>query len=481
MLDINLVNFRSFKDQDFNFSKINILIGENSSGKSSIFKFLLALKQSYLTPNSRESNFSFNGEYADLGGYKEAIYYQDDSLPMEFSFTFDSEYNDFFENFFIVELDTERQKKTELKKIRTLLSGPILDKTKIRYSINKSLDKHETIDSEFRNDSIGFLKIIHNEIDYNKKRLYGAECNIVFEDFKRKRKIKLNNLNYEKEGIASLVTGNSLNRSIKMAFSFDENDKNDEDYKIKKALFETTFYKIAYLLLTQNYLKEFSERLDYLNPINTYPSRVYLLKDDKQNKSINDIEDVVEFFSRNNDISKAAFKDFIQVLKSFGLADDIEIIKDDRLPVRELRVKIQDLFSNIKDVGYGVSLQMPIILKALLSERLLPYKNSILLIEQPEVHLHPKLHAKLIETFLKLSKNTTYFIETHSEHVIRKLQVLVKEGKVNPGDISIHYMKRGKTSSEVSTHIIQKNGMLEPKFPSGFFDNSYNLSKELLS
>ena len=105
------------------------------------------------------------------------------------------------------------------------------------------------------------------------------------------------------------------------------------------------------------------------------------------------------------------------------------------------------------------------------------------MIEQPEVHLHPKLHAKLIEALVKLSTNTTYFIETHSEHIIRKLQVLVKDksNELTEDDVSIHYFVRRKEQSEITQHRINKVGILSPKFPSGFFDNSYLLSKELLS
>ncbi|MGB1038028.1 MAG: AAA family ATPase, partial [Bacteroidia bacterium] len=51
MFNLNLHNFRSFQNQKFNFSRINIFIGENSGGKSSLLKFLLSLKQTLESPN----------------------------------------------------------------------------------------------------------------------------------------------------------------------------------------------------------------------------------------------------------------------------------------------------------------------------------------------------------------------------------------------------------------------------------------------
>ncbi|HTN68078.1 MAG TPA: hypothetical protein VLZ33_01295, partial [Dysgonamonadaceae bacterium] len=63
-------------------------------------------------------------------------------------------------------------------------------------------------------------------------------------------------------------------------------------------------HKIAFLLVLQNYLKYYLDKIEYINPINTQPSRIYLNKDNRQNKKIQSIEDVVDFFSGNNLISK---------------------------------------------------------------------------------------------------------------------------------------------------------------------------------
>mgnify|MGYP000250566132 CR=1 FL=1 len=99
-----------------------------------------------------------------------------------------------------------------------------------------------------------------------------------------------------------------------------------------------------------------------------------------------------------------------------------------------------------------------------------------------EVHLHPSLQSKFIETLLSLGERNKYFIETHSEHIIRKLQVLIKNNEydLKSEDVTIHYFKRGTDKFEITNHVINENGKLTPKFPGGFFDNSYNLIKDLL-
>lgn len=485
MFKIEIDNFRSFKKQHFDFSKINILIGENSSGKSSLLKLFLALKQTIQSPTNRETLFALTGELVDLGNYKENIYYHNEDLPINLKFIFDNNYNGFFEQFFVVDTEGEEDVKKELSKIRKLIGGPIKSKTVLNLSFNKLVDKHETIVFSVENDNIGKIELLFEmkERQQSHEIFYGKTCKLKYFDSTLKKTYVLDEVNYEKDGFLSLITAGSLHESLEKVLGITELKKNKEKIPIKaNALHNVLFHKIAFLLIVQNYLKYYLEKIEYINPIETRPSRIYLNKDNRQNQKIKSIEDVVDFFSSNNAISKKALKDFIKILHQIGIVDDIEILKDNRLPVRELRVKVKDLVSNILDVGYGVSLQLPIILKALLAERISANRNTIMLIEQPEVHLHPKLHAKLIEAIVVLSKNTTYFIETHSEHIIRKLQILVKDKaiKLSPRDVSIHYFTRKNKQSVITQHKINKEGHLSPKFPSGFFDNSYLLSKELL-
>jgi predicted ATPase len=483
MFTLNIKNYRSFKDQTFDFSKMNILIGENSSGKSSLIKFFLALKQTFEVPNNKESNFTLTGEYADLGNYKETIYYHNDELPLEFSFTF-KDYDLFFRSFlFMTQSDGNNKEKLEFADgIKSLINPDSKSINKIEYSLTKELDKHNKISTLITNSQYGSLKIIHKTNSKNNKinSLFGYSCTLEFYYKTTNETIILEDLTYEKDGFLSLITSASLVNSI-----VKYNNKKMEDYEkddVFKNKVDIVYYTIAYMLVCQNYLKFYIDKIEYVNPIKTTPNRIYLAKDDKQAQHINDIEDFVNFFSRNNKSNNKILPDFVKVLNQFGILNDLEILKDDRLPVRELRVKIKNLLSNINDVGYGVSLQLPIILKCYLAEVLPERRGAIIFIEQPEVHLHPKLHAKLIETLFGLSKHTSYFIETHSEHIIRKMQVLIKErnNKFEPNDVTIHYMIRNDEDTDVTVHTIEKSGKLNPIFASGFFDNSYLLSKALL-
>jgi predicted ATPase len=169
--------------------------------------------------------------------------------------------------------------------------------------------------------------------------------------------------------------------------------------------------------------------------------------------------------------------DFNSAIKELGIADEIKLETNSSIPVTELKVKIADSWNSIIDVGYGVGLQIPILLQVIISN--IENSKDILIIEQPEIHLHPALHSKFIEILIKYSGSTKLIIETHSEHIIRKLQVLAKKEIINSEEVKIYYFKNNNGKFDITKHSILHSGKLEPVFPKGFYDNSYSLSKEL--
>src|SRR5690606_9675780 len=87
MFKLLLNNFRGFNNAEFEFAKVNIIIGENSSGKSSLLKFFLAVKQTL--ESHRESNFLLSGARVDLGNFKNTVFENDINKKISFGFEFD--------------------------------------------------------------------------------------------------------------------------------------------------------------------------------------------------------------------------------------------------------------------------------------------------------------------------------------------------------------------------------------------------------
>lgn len=114
-------------------------------------------------------------------------------------------------------------------------------------------------------------------------------------------------------------------------------------------------------------------------------------------------------------------------------------------------------------------------------------------IEEPEIHLHPAYQSLLADMIVEAYKkyNIHFIVETHSEYLIRKLQVLVAGKGDNPDlqisndDVSVLYVNSPKDVADkdmpqVKKIEIYKDGYLDDTFGPGFYDEATNLSQELL-
>lgn len=116
------------------------------------------------------------------------------------------------------------------------------------------------------------------------------------------------------------------------------------------------------------------------------------------------------------------------------------------------------------------------------------YEPRIIAIEEPEIHLHPKFQSLLADMFTIAYKkyNIRFIIETHSEYLIRKMQVLVAKKRVEPGEVSLLYVnsanadKRPEGEPHVKEIGICEDGYLSDSFGTGFFDEATSLSHQLL-
>lgn len=116
------------------------------------------------------------------------------------------------------------------------------------------------------------------------------------------------------------------------------------------------------------------------------------------------------------------------------------------------------------------------------------YEINTIAIEEPEIHLHPKFQSMLADMFVEAYEkyNIHFVIETHSEYLIRKLQLLVsghvENVKTDRNEVSIFYVnsKEDKTGQIVKRIGICKDGYLDDSFGEGFYDEATRLSRMLM-
>jgi predicted ATPase len=121
------------------------------------------------------------------------------------------------------------------------------------------------------------------------------------------------------------------------------------------------------------------------------------------------------------------------------------------------------------NVGFGLTNVLPIITAILSSP-----PGSLLLIENPEAHLHPQGQSEMGKLIAKASNEGVQIIlETHSDHVLNGIRVAVKNREVLSEDIQIHFFERNWLDEQLNHHVvspkIDQNGRLD-RWPKGFFD-----------
>lgn len=137
---------------------------------------------------------------------------------------------------------------------------------------------------------------------------------------------------------------------------------------------------------------------------------------------------------------------------------------------------------NICDVGFGCSQVLPVLIGGL---RLFDKdghrhsKKRLLVVQEPEIHLHPNAQAALGSFFVDLiSGGGQVFVETHSDNLVLRVARHVALGDLNPDDVAIFWVD-DSGDDRVQRLGITADGAFEPEWPGGFFPQRHNESLEL--
>lgn len=131
----------------------------------------------------------------------------------------------------------------------------------------------------------------------------------------------------------------------------------------------------------------------------------------------------------------------------------------------------------LSDVGFGISQLLPFVVQCLASE------GQIITIEQPEVHVHPRLQSDLADLLIETTQEPRghrFIIETHSEHLILRLLRRIRETSdgelpkghpgLRPDQLSVIYVSRGEGGSVVQRLRVDERGEFIDRWPNGFFE-----------
>jgi predicted ATPase len=134
---------------------------------------------------------------------------------------------------------------------------------------------------------------------------------------------------------------------------------------------------------------------------------------------------------------------------------------------------------NIVNTGSGIRQSLPLIVRSFMPVE----EETLIIIEEPETHLHPAAHGNLAQRFAESyveDNNRRYLIETHSENFVMRLRTIVAQGLLKPEDLAIYYVDfhEGKNESTLRKIEVDNDGEVE-WWPTGIFNESLNEVIEL--
>jgi len=206
-----------------------------------------------------------------------------------------------------------------------------------------------------------------------------------------------------------------------------------------------------------------------ISPIRTKPLRTYDSITDDYSPEGEHIPFILnKIYSKKNPNNKE--KLIIKAINNFGVESGLfrkvtskKFGRSSNDPFK-IVVNSSGLEVNLKDVGYGVSQALPIIVQSLIVS-----SEQTLLLQQPEVHLHPRAQAALGSFFSALVKHADkrFVIETHSDFILDRIRQEVAKGTISPEQLEIIYCEIIDRKTKIHSINVDSNGNLE-NVPQGY-------------
>lgn len=431
---LELTNFRAFKSETFNFSRLNIFVGPNNSGKSSALSALNLLAQSIATESFGGGPVTLNGQFDQLGTFKDMVHGGRANTPIRLSFSI-SEFAYEFEMKY-----RSQRREVELSRFKLNHDGETI------YEYSSSKDKYDVLVGGRKIEDIG------GGIKKSRPKLTGF-LPLFTEAF-----------NYQRSSRMSAATPYS-----------------DEIYEFLRN-YERKISNFRRLVI-ENF-----RSYDTLGAFREMPQRTYLLSGETASKIGRFGQNMVTILASDSSKRGSEQVGFVDEISSWlhatGIASGIKVKYLTERHFELVVVGKDGSDHNICDVGFGCSQVLPVLVAGIdLSNKAQRHgsgRNPILVVQEPEIHLHPNAQAALGSFFSSLSKlRCQVFLETHSDNLVLRVARHIAAGDINKGDVRIFYVQDADGLKRVTPIRIADDGSFTPPWPGGFFPQRQNESFEL--
>jgi predicted ATPase len=427
-------NFKAWPDSGgIRLAPLTVLFGTNSAGKTSIPQLLLMLKQTAASPDrQRALQLGDSRSLVELGVYDDIVYRHDVAQPLD------------------IELQWTAAESLE---VQDSVSGDTFVGDRFSFRVAIQGDKrHQPCVQSFRYE-------LANEsgpvLDVQMRRVDGG------------KKFELKSSHYK------------LVRHPGRAWPLPDPLRFYGFPDEVTAYYQNTAFTSDLVLALEKQLRS----IYYVGPLRDYPSRLYVwsgeipehvgIKGEKAIEAILAGQDRA-FNLRPGERKKSLPELVAGRLRAMGLIRDFQVSPlGKHRKEYEVLVKTGAHMPDVKltDVGFGVSQVLPVVVECFYVP-----PRSVVIFEQPEIHLHPRVQAELADLFIDAirarengePRACQFIIESHSEHFLRRLQRRIAEEQVSADDTALYFVHTARGHARLEALEVDRFGNIK-NWPRGFF------------
>jgi predicted ATPase len=433
---LRIRNFKGWRETDtIRMAPISLFFGTNSSGKSSIGQFLMMLKQTVESPD-RKAVFYPGGKNSavQLGSYQEMVFHRNPENRISFKY---------------------RWSLPKVLKFKDHVSGDSFSGDELDFEAEVALgdSKHHLL-----------------QIKKIKYRLFSGERQSLAVELSKKQDKREYTASSEQYNLVRKKGRAWALKDVVRFYGFPDE--------------AVAYYQNAEFVQELNLEQEnLFKSICYLGPLRTKADRLYtwagITPESVGFSGENTVAAILAARDRKIGLGyrrpTKPFEEIIAIkLREMGLIEDFQVnqISDQRQEYEvKLRTKGSKDWVDLPDVGFGISQVLPVLVQCFYAP-----PGSIILMEQPEIHLHPSAQSALADVMIDVigskengaDRNIQLIIETHSEHFLRRLQRRIAEDAISKNKVSAYFANIDRTPAKLEPLQIDLFGNIQ-NWPKNFF------------
>lgn len=431
---LRVQNFKAWRDSGpIRLAPLTLLFGTNSAGKTSIPQLLLMLRQTVESADrQRVLHLGDTSTLVDLGTYDDVVFQHDVERPLSFEIGW---------------------KASDKVIVRDPFSDSVVESREFVFNAALRADRHRQPFVERFSYSLGPVEAPLLRAGMQ-RRATGEKYDLTTENYKEVRQ-----------------TG----RAWPLPAPYHFHAFPDEAI----AYYQNTAFVSDLALRLQELLKS----VLHVGPLREHPKRIYPWSGESHlhvgQRGERAVEAILAARDRGfNWKPKQRLRTLDRLvaerLKAMGLIEDFDV-----RPIAEHRKEYEVLLRTnsslpqvkLTDVGFGVSQVLPVIVECFCTP-----PGSIVIFEQPEIHLHPRVQADLADVFVDAirlredghPRNVQFIIESHSEHFLRRLQRRIAEEALSHEDAALYFVHTDGDEARIAELDVDEYGNIR-NWPENFF------------